>query len=191
MTSTTITGRQPSASEQTIINEVLSLYQINLTDESYTHYHPTAVFHDPVSIAKGKESIMSQFNGMPKLFSSSTTQKCELLPSPTSSIAPINNSDGIPTTSVAGPESGGSVIVLDLTQHYVFKGDKTPEKTLNSKVTLLLDKDGFIRHHEEEWDHEPNKTGEHSGFMGKLQEWRKKVDAKLVEAGVSSDPKKV
>lgn len=160
-------------------------------DESYTHYHPTAVFHDPVSIAKGKESIMSQFNGMPKLFSSSTTQKCELLPSPTSSIAPINNSDGIPTTSVAGPENGGSVIVLDLTQHYVFKGDKTPEKTLNSKVTLLLDKDGFIRHHEEEWDHEPNKTGEHSGFMGKLQEWRKKVDAKLVEAGVSSDPKKV
>ncbi|CAK1365981.1 hypothetical protein CB0940_09573 [Cercospora beticola] len=191
MTSTNITGRQPSASEQTIINEVLSLYQINPTDESYTHYHPTAIFHDPVSIAKGKESIMSQFNGMPKLFSSSTTQKCELLPSTTSSIASINNSDGIPTTSVAGPENGGSVIVLDLTQHYVFKGDKTPEKTLNSKVTLLLDKDGFIRHHEEEWDHEPNKTGEHSGFMGKLQEWRKKVDAKLVEAGVSSDPKKV
>ncbi|KAF2211978.1 hypothetical protein CERZMDRAFT_84936 [Cercospora zeae-maydis SCOH1-5] len=190
MTSTTVTGRQPSASEQTIINEVLSLYQINPTENSYTHYHPTAIFHDPVSIAKGKESIMSQFNGMPKLFASSTTQHCELLPTTTSSIAPIKNSDGIPTTSVAGPENGGSVIVLNLTQHYVFKGDKTPEKTLNSKVTLLLDKDGFIRHHEEEWDHEPNKTGEHGGFMGKLQEWRKKVDAKMVEAGVSSDPKK-
>lgn len=81
-------------------------------------------------------------------------------------------------------------IVFDLTQHYVFKGSKTPEKTLNSKITLKRDAQGLIRHHEEEWDHEPNKTGE-DGFVGKLQELRKKFDAKLVEAGVSSDPSKV
>lgn len=118
---------------------------------------------------------------MPKLFSSSNTQKCELLPS----------SQGTSQSAATSTHAGeGGNIVLDLTQHYVFKGDKTPEKTLNSKVTLRLDEKGMIQHHEEEWDHQPNKTGE-DGFMGKIQEWRKKADAKLVEAGVSSDPKKI
>lgn len=81
--------------------------------------------------------------------------------------------------------------MLNLTQHYVFKANKAPEKTLNSKVTLLLDEQGMIEHHEEEWEHEGNKTGENAGFMGKLQEWRKRADAKMVEVGVSSDPEKV
>ena len=81
-------------------------------------------------------------------------------------------------------------IVLNLTQHYVFKGQKTPEKTLNSKVTLKLNDHGLIEHHEEEWDHQPNQTSD-DGFKGKLQEWRKKADAKAVEMGVSSDPKKI
>ena len=85
--------------------------------------------------------------------------------------------------------SDDKAIVLDLTQHYVFKGEKTPEKTLNSKVTLQLDADGMIKHHEEEWDHQPNKDAD-DGFAGRLQQWRKKADAKMVEAGVSSDTKK-
>ena len=80
-------------------------------------------------------------------------------------------------------------IILNLTQHYVFKGSKTPEKEVNSKVTLKL-QNGMIEHHEEEWDHKENKDGSH-GFMGKLQELRKKADAKMVEMSVSSDPKKV
>jgi hypothetical protein len=80
-------------------------------------------------------------------------------------------------------------IILNLTQHYVFKGSKTPEKDVNSKITLKL-QNGMIEHHEEEWDHKENKDG-NNGFMGKLQELRKKADAKLVEMGVSSDPKKV
>lgn len=124
---------------------------------------------------------MSQFNGMPKLFSSSTTQSCSVL----------EPSQATQQSSRASTHAGeGGAIVLDLTQHYVFKGDKTPEKTVNSKITLQLDHEGMIQHHEEEWDHEKNKTGE-DGFMGKIQEWRKKADAKLVEAGVSSDPKKI
>lgn len=73
---------------------------------------------------------------------------------------------------------------------YVFKGNKTPEKTLNSKITLNLNSAGKIEHHEEEWNHEPNKTGD-DGFMGQLQEWRKKASAKLVEAGVSDNTKKI
>jgi len=49
---------------------------------------------------------------------------------------------------------------------------------------------GLIEEHLEEWDHEGNKT-EQDGFMGKVQQARKKMDAKLVEAIVSSDPSKV
>lgn len=157
--------RQAKPEEQVIIDEVLSLYQLKPSDQSYSHYAPTAVFHDPVSIAKGLNSIKSQFNGMPKLFSESITQKCDVLDGPSDSI------------------------ILNLTQHYVFRGSKTPEKTVNSKVTLKM-KDGLIEHHEEEWDHKPNRTGT-DGFVGKIQEIRKKADAKLVDMTVSSDPNKV
>ena len=161
-----LSTRQATAKEQPIIDEILSLYQCKPTEKSYSHYRSDAVFHDPVSIAKGLESIKSQFNGMPKLFERSDTQKCEVL------------------------DTKEQAIVLNLTQHYVFKGGKTPEKTLNSKITLELDGEGMIKHHEEEWDHQPNKTAD-DGFMGKLQEWRKKAGAKMVEMGVSSDPKKI
>ncbi len=59
--------RKPNSSEQTLIDEILSLYQLKPTDKSYSHYRSDAVFHDPVSIAKGLDSIKSQFNGMPKV----------------------------------------------------------------------------------------------------------------------------
>lgn len=67
MSSTSLPTRQPSSEERVIIDEILSLYQCRPSEKSYSHYADTAVFHDPVSIAKGKESIMSQFNGMPKI----------------------------------------------------------------------------------------------------------------------------
>ncbi|KAH9826018.1 glycoside hydrolase family 76 protein [Teratosphaeria destructans] len=176
---TALTGRQPSAAHTQIIHEVLSLYQLHPTDQSYAHYHPTATFHDPVSIAQGLESIKAQFNGMPKLFARSETRKCEVLEPAAAGRHAAREAQGV-----------GECVVLSLTQHYVFKGAGTPEKTLESKVSLAVDGEGLVRYHEEEWDHQPNKTGE-DGFMGKLQEWRKKADAKMVEAGVSSDPKKV
>ena len=161
----TLAGRQASPQEQEIIDEVLSLYQAKPTDRSYAHYSPTAVFHDPVSIAKGLDSIKSQFNGMPKVFKSSTTESYRILEDP----------------------SHPNDIRMDLTQHYVFKTGQ--EKTVNSLITLKM-RGGVIEHHEEEWDHKENKTGE-DGFMGKMNEWRKKLDAKLVEKTVPTDPNQV
>lgn len=86
-------------------------------------------------------------------------------------------------------------IVLNLTQHYVFKSpipfkEKGAEKTVNSKVTLTLNEDALIVKHDEEWDHQGNPSGG-DGFVGKLMEGRKKVDAKVVEKTVPSDPSKV
>ncbi|KAK0882055.1 hypothetical protein LTR87_004224 [Friedmanniomyces endolithicus] len=151
----TMQTRQPSSKEQTVIDQVVSLYQCRPSEEAYSHYREDAVFHDP-------------FNGMPKLFERSDTQKLEVL----------------------DDQKQPNAIVLNLTQHYVFKGSSTPEKTLNSKITLKMDSNGMIEHHEEEWDHKPNKTGE-DGFMGKIQQWRKEASAKMVEMGVSSDTKKI
>ena len=88
------------------------------------------------------------------------------------------------------PSSDTNNILLDLTQHYKFKPGGA-EKTLNSLITLKRDPaTGLIQHHEEEWDHKPNTDGD-DGFLGKLNELRKKADAKLVDKTVSSDPSKV
>ncbi|KAK5113944.1 hypothetical protein LTR62_003067 [Meristemomyces frigidus] len=163
--------REATPQEQQFITDILKLYQCEPNEQSYSHYAETATFHDPVSIAKGKESIMSQFNGMPKIFARSETKEIAVLASSTP-----------------------SELMLNLTQHYVFKSPiplkkEGSEKTVNSKLTFKLNQQGLIEEHVEEWDHEGNKTGE-DGFMGKLQEGRKKVDAKLVESTVSSDPAK-
>jgi hypothetical protein len=94
-----------------------------------------------------------------------------------------------------------SDILMDLTQRYVFKVGGA-EKTVRSLVTLQRDLEGKITLHEEEWDHEPNKVpaplkrivlmGEYSedGFLGKIQEARKRVGATLIDKLVSSDPSK-
>ena len=165
-------SRTPDANEKQIIDDILQLYQLNPTEQAYRHYSPNAIFHDPVSIAEGLDSIKSQFNGMPKLFAESITQKCDVLADP-----PPNT------------------IAINLTQHYIFKSpipfkSKGAEKTVNSKVTFHLDSQGLIEKHDEEWDHQENPSQD-DGFMGKLMEARKKTDAKLVQKTVPSDPSKV
>lgn len=66
--------REATPREQQLIDDILKLYQAEPNDQSYKHYAENAVFHDPVSIAEGKESIMSQFNGMPRIFARSETK---------------------------------------------------------------------------------------------------------------------
>ena len=165
--------RTPSVNEQRIIDDILKLYQLQPSEDAYRHYAPNAVFHDPVSIAEGLDSIRSQFNGMPKVFAESITQRCDTL-----------------------ANSPPNTLAVNLTQHYVFKSpipfkSKGTEKTVNSKLTFHFNKDGMIEKHDEEWDHQTNKTAEEDGWMGKMMEGRKKMDAKLVEKTVPSDPSKV
>ncbi|KAL8852323.1 MAG: hypothetical protein Q9221_002819 [Calogaya cf. arnoldii] len=164
--------RTPTPSEKQMIDDILLLYQLKPSETAYSHYAPSAVFHDPVSIAEGLDSIKSQFNGMPKVFAESVTEKCDLL-----------------------AESDASHLALNLTQKYVFKSpipfkEKGTEKTVNSKVTLHLDGQGKIERHDEEWDWQGNQS-EEDGFKGKMMQARKKVDAKLVEKSVPTDPAKV
>ncbi|KAL8937150.1 MAG: hypothetical protein Q9211_003832 [Gyalolechia sp. 1 TL-2023] len=180
MTTTSSAGthatRTPSPTERKFIDDILQLYQLHPSEQAYSHYTPHAVFHDPVSIAKGLDSIKAQFNGMPKLFAESITQQCDVLANDSSS----------PPNSLA----------LNLTQHYVFKSpipfkSKGAAKTVNSKLTFTLDEEGKIVRHDEEWDHAKNKSGAEDGFWGKVMAARKKADAKIVESTVPSDPAKV
>ena len=70
----TLPTREATAEEQQFITDILKLYQLEPSEQSYRHYADSAVFHDPVSIAKGKETLMAQFNGMPKIFARSDTK---------------------------------------------------------------------------------------------------------------------
>lgn len=75
-------ARQPSGQEQQIIDDILCLYRLKPSHKAYSHYAENAVFHDPVSIARGLDSIKSQFNGMPKLFADSITESTPCTPDP-------------------------------------------------------------------------------------------------------------
>jgi hypothetical protein len=121
------------------------LYQCRPSEQAYSHYAETAQFRDPISIAKGKEQIQAQFNGMPKLFEKSETQGLPSLNATYGECKVLSN-EGV----------NSSDIQLDLTQRYVFKVGGA-EKTVRSLVTLQRD-GGLITLHEEEWDHEPNKV---------------------------------
>ena len=70
--------REPTTNEKRMIDNVL-LYQLKPSETAYSYYTPQAVFHDPASIAEDLDIIKSEFNGMPKLFAESITQKCDLL----------------------------------------------------------------------------------------------------------------
>jgi len=61
---------------------------------------------------------------------------------------------------------------------------------MNSKLTFNMNNQGLIEEHIEEWNHEENQTSK-DGFWGMIQEARKNIDAKVVEATVNTDPKKI
>lgn len=75
--------RQPKPEEKEIIDEVLDLYQLKPSEKAYSHYSETAVFHDPVSIAKGKKSIQSQLQVVPSF---QVTRLHYLSPQPTARV---------------------------------------------------------------------------------------------------------
>lgn len=181
--------KQPTPGQDKLIKSILKLYQLQPSHESYNHYAEDAVFHDPVSIAKGKESIMSQFNGMPKIFARSETKG--IIPQKSVFATQTNNNQELALLASSTP----SQLEVNLTQHYVFKSaiplkSEGAESTVNSKLTFKLNEQGLIKEHHEEWDHKGNKDS-NDGFFGKLQEQRKKIDAKLVEKMVESDPDKL
>lgn len=63
----------------------------------------------------------------------------------------------------------------------------TPQKTVNSLLTVETNASHQITRHTEEWDHKRETTSE-DGFLGMLNEQRKKLTANVTGMFVGQDP---
>jgi len=145
----------PAGPEARIIRSLRELYSCKAQDRSYEIYAHDAVFHDPLGIVRGKDSIRAQFDALPKLFPRSEIQKLRVLENP--------------------PGTSANLLLIDLDVAY-FRNAQAPSpfKVVNSLLTLMLDDANQITRHTEEWDHNRETTAD-DGFLGMLSEHRKKL----------------
>ncbi|KAI0275130.1 hypothetical protein BC834DRAFT_921277 [Gloeopeniophorella convolvens] len=111
----------------------------------------------PVGIARGLDSIRAQFDALPKLFPRADIQKFRVLENP--------------------PGTPASLLLVD-------QDSASPFKVVNSLLTLELDDAHQVTRHTEEWNHQRETTAD-DGFLGMLNEQRKRLTASLTDAYMS------
>ncbi|KAI0003745.1 hypothetical protein BJV74DRAFT_764016 [Russula compacta] len=159
----------PDSSEARIILSLRELYSCKAQSSSYEIYTDDAVFHDPIGIASGIDSIRAQFDALPKarthLFPRSVIQKLRVLENP--------------------PGTPANLLLIDQDVAY-FRDPQaaSPFKVVNSLLTLQLDDANQIIRHTEEWDHNRETTAD-DGFLGMLNEHRKRMAAALTDIFMS------
>jgi len=161
--------RSAQPHEEPIIKAIKELYTSNPTESTYSVYTKEAVFHDPIGIAQGLNSIRAQFNGLAKLFPRADIPRFRVLENPTS----------LPK----------STILIDQDVSYYRNPESSPTKTINSLLTIETDNSHQITRHTEEWDHKRETTSE-DGFIGMINENRKKLTANITGMFVSQEPPK-
>jgi len=164
-------SRSAQPHEEKIIQGIKDLYTCQPKQSSYDIYSNDAVFHDPIGIAQGLESIKAQFNGLAKIFPRADLPKFRILDNPSS----------VPKTTI--------LIDQDVA-YYRDPHSTSPTKTVNSLLTIEINDSNQVTRHTEEWDHKRESTS-HDGFVGLLNEQRKKLTAGVTNMFVSSDPKNV
>ncbi|KAF8808128.1 hypothetical protein BYT27DRAFT_7098221 [Phlegmacium glaucopus] len=160
--------REMKPQEEPVIRSIKEMYSCKPTDDTFAVYVREAVFHDPVGIAKGQDSIQSQFVGLAKLFPRADITKFRILQNP--STVPEN------------------AVLIDQDVAYFRDTSGSPIKVLNSLLTLKLNDENKVVSHNEEWDHQKTTTAE-DGFLGMLNEERKKITAALTDALAGSKDK--
>ncbi|KAI0081066.1 hypothetical protein K474DRAFT_1682172 [Panus rudis PR-1116 ss-1] len=162
--------RKPESYEEPILKGIKELYTSNPTDRTYNIYAKSAVFHDPIGVAEGQDSIRSQFNALAKLFPRADIPRFRLLENPAS----------VPK----------STILIDQDVAY-YRDPKasSPTKTVNSLLTLETNDQHQITRHTEEWDHK-RETDSSDGFFGMINENRKKLTAGITGFFVKPDETK-
>ncbi|KAA1468093.1 hypothetical protein DENSPDRAFT_857077 [Dentipellis sp. KUC8613] len=154
-----LSERSPYPHEEKIVQALKELYSCKPKPNTYDIYTADAVFHDPVGIARGRDSIRAQFDALPKLFSHADVLKFRILSNPPS----------VPDTTM----------LIDQDVAYYRSADaSSPFKTVNSLLTLRINDTHQVTQHTEEWNHKHETTGE-DGFLGMLNESRKKMTAGL------------
>ncbi|CAO1627740.1 unnamed protein product [Sympodiomycopsis kandeliae] len=160
-------SREARQDEAGILKAIKELYTCSPTESTYAQYAEDAVFHDPVSIAKGVKSIRAQFNALPSLFPRADITKFNILDAP----------------------SAPGKLLIDQNVAYYRSKDSGAEvfKELNSLLTIERDSStGLIKKHFEEWDHkdETNQTG----IMSDFHTARKTLTAKITNAMADQTP---
>ncbi|EPQ60285.1 hypothetical protein GLOTRDRAFT_30198 [Gloeophyllum trabeum ATCC 11539] len=168
--SRSLSERQPEEHEKPILQAIRELYTSNPKESTYHVYAPDAIFHDPVGIAKGADAIRAQFNGLVKIFPRADIGKFRVLENPKT----------VPK----------STILVDQDVSY-FRDPKAsgPTKTVNSLLTLHTNSSHQITEHHEEWDHK-RETDASDGFLGYINEARKKLTASVTDMFVGKEPPK-
>lgn len=154
------------------MDSCLQLYSCTPKESTYAVYAKNAVFHDPVSIAEGVDRIRAQFNALPALFPRSTIDKFNVLEQP--------------SHSTLSPKS--ILVDQDVTYYHDKDPSAKPFKTMNSLLTIERDNDGKVLKHVEEWEHNPVTDSSNAGFLGMLNEGRKKAFAALSMPFVDQTP---
>ncbi|KAL0951629.1 hypothetical protein HGRIS_008310 [Hohenbuehelia grisea] len=160
--------RAPKDHESKIIQSLKEMYSCQPTENTFDIYARDAVFHDPIGIAEGLDSVRAQFIGLKKIFPRADIPKFRVLEAPAS----------VPT----------NVILIDQDVAYYRDPQKSPTKTVNSLLTLETNDAHQVTRHTEEWDHSKT-TSADDGFLGMLNEQRKKLTASLTNMVVGKDAK--
>ncbi|KAH9486243.1 hypothetical protein JR316_0000307 [Psilocybe cubensis] len=164
-----LSERKMLPQEGPIIAAIKELYSCKPTSNTFNIYAREAVFHDPVGIAKGIDSVRSQFFGLAKIFPRADIPKFRILETP--------------------PTLPSNTILIDQDVAYYRDAKSTsPTKVVNSLLTLKLDNFNKVISHNEEWNHQKTTTGE-DGFLGMINEQRKKLTAGLTDVFVGGGSK--
>jgi len=168
--SRSLSSRTVQPHEEQIIEAVKELYTCKPTERAYAVYADNAVFHDPIGIAKGVDSIRAQFNGLAKIFPRADIPKFRVLQNP----------PHVPATTI--------LVDQDVAYYHDPKAN-APTKLMNSLLTIETNTAHKVTRHTEEWNHNKSSTGE-DGFLGMLNEERKKLTASLTDAIVGKNAPK-
>ncbi|KXN88841.1 hypothetical protein AN958_06710 [Leucoagaricus sp. SymC.cos] len=158
--------RSMQSHEEPVITALKEMYSCSPKASTFNIYASDAVFHDPVGIAKGPKSIRAQFVGVSQIFPRAEIPKLRILESP--------------------PNVMSNTILIDQDVSYYRNPKSSPTKTLNSLLTITLDSDNQIKSHTEEWNHQKT-ISKDDGFLGMINEERKKLTANLTEVFVGKN----
>jgi hypothetical protein len=156
--------RSAQPHEQNIIQSLKEMYSCKPRDSTFDVYTKDAVFHDPVGLAQGRDSVVAQFLGLAKIFPRADIPKFRVLQNPSS----------VPESTI--------LVDQDVAYFRDAKSD-SPTKTINSLLTIETDASHKITRHTEEWNHSKQTTSD-DGFLGMLNEQRKKLTASLTDTFV-------
>ncbi|KAG8962378.1 hypothetical protein FRC03_004303 [Tulasnella sp. 419] len=163
-----LTERTPSRDEEKIIKAIRELYSSQPTESTYEIYAPDAVFHDGISYAEGMDCVKAHFNGLPKIFAKTRILRFRVL----------NNPPNIPESTI--------LIDQDVDYH-LSASSASGIKTLTSLLTLERNPQGQVIRHTDEFDHSRSRMAD-DGFLGKINEARKRLTASVVGSTIDKTP---